>query len=94
MLPLQGGAFPEIHVAQYPLEMGRPGAKAGAGGASGKAGQTLALTVNAEGEVQYDAVLKQSKNAQKWIASTHSALVPKVDQLGADVSGAEWRWWW
>ena len=34
-----GGAYPEIHVAQYPLNMGKPGARA-----SDSAG-TLALTV-------------------------------------------------
>ncbi len=82
LLPAQGGAFPEIHVAQYPLDMGRPGQKAG----GGKGDQTLALTVNAEGEVNYDAVVKQGKLAQKWVASTHGALVPKVDQLNPDVS--------
>ena len=32
-----GGAFPEIHVAQFPLEMGRPVAKK-AGAGDGKAG--------------------------------------------------------
>ena len=31
-----GGAFPEIHVAQFPLEMGRPAAKK-AGASDGKA---------------------------------------------------------
>ncbi|GAB4821948.1 hypothetical protein N2152v2_008994 [Parachlorella kessleri] len=77
-----GGAFPEIHVAQYPLDMGRPGQRAG--GLGGKGDQTLALTVNAEGEVNYDAIVKQGKLAQKWVASTHGALVPKVDQLNPD----------
>ncbi len=43
--------------------------------------QTLALTVNAQGDVNYDAVLKQGKNANKYIASTHGALIPKVDKL-------------
>lgn len=37
-----GGAFPEIHVAQFPLDMGRPAAKAsgstGKGGSGGIAG--------------------------------------------------------
>ena len=81
-----GGAFPEIHVAQYPLDMGRP--DKGAGGApGGGGGQTLALTVNAEGDINYDAVLQQSKNSQKWLQTTHKALVPKVDQLNAGVSG-------
>lgn len=40
-----GGAFPEIHVAQYPLDMGRP--DGGKGGSAGGGGGTLALTVNA-----------------------------------------------
>eukprot|EP00887_Chlorella_sp_A99_P006436 scaffold3.g6436.t1 len=73
-----GGAFPEIHVAQYPLDMGRPDK---ARGASGKGDQTLALTVNTEGDINYDAVLTQSKNAQEWLHTGHKALVPKVDQL-------------
>ncbi|PSC71438.1 SNW SKI-interacting [Micractinium conductrix] len=49
------------------------------GGAAG--GQTLALTVNAEGDINYDAVLAQSKNAQQWLQTTHKALVPKPDLL-------------
>lgn len=83
-LSTAGGAFPEIHVAQYPLDMGRPDKGGGGGGAVG-GGQTLALTVNAEGDVNYDAVLSQSKNAQKWLQTTHKALVPKPDELAAGV---------
>lgn len=79
-----GGAFPEIHVAQYPLDMGRPD-KGPGGGAGGGDGKTLALTVNAEGDINYDAVLSQSKNAQKWLQTTHKALVPKPDLLLSDV---------
>lgn len=73
-------------MAQYPLDMGRPGQK---GAGAGKGGQTLALTVNAEGDINYDAVLKQGKAAQKHIASTHGALVPKVDLLNPEVGMAE-----
>lgn len=75
-----GGAFPEIHVAQYPLDMGKPDA-AGGGGGGGAGKGTLALTVNAEGDINYDAVLSQSKNSQKWLQTTHAALVPKPDEL-------------
>lgn len=75
-----GGAFPEIHVAQYPLDMGRTEKGGGAAG-----GQTLALTVNAEGDINYDAVLAQSKNAQQWLQTTHKALVPKPDLLTSGV---------
>lgn len=84
--PRAGGAFPEIHVAQYPLDMGRPDKGAGGGAPVGGGGKTLALTVNAEGDINYDAVLNQSKNSQKWLQSTHKALVPKVDELNAGVS--------
>ncbi|KAK9811770.1 hypothetical protein WJX72_009762 [[Myrmecia] bisecta] len=64
-----GGAFPEIPVAQYPLDMGRK---------ESTNGKTLAVTVNAEGGINYDAVLKQGRNRDKWIASDHNALVPKL----------------
>ena len=82
-----GGAFPEIHVAQYPLDMGRPDKGAGGSGTGG-GGQTLALTVNAEGDINYDAVLTQSRNSQKWLQTTHKALVPKVDELAAGVGAS------
>ncbi len=78
---LAGGAFPEIHVAQYPLDMGRPDKV----GAAGKNGQTLALTVNAEGDINYDAILKNNKNTQQIVVSSHKALVPKLDQLNEEV---------
>ncbi|KAF9986624.1 mRNA splicing protein, partial [Modicella reniformis] len=44
-----GGAFPEIHIAQYPLDMGRKTKTAT------KAGSTIALQVDAQGNVAYDA---------------------------------------
>ncbi len=77
-----GGAFPEVHVAQYPLGMGRPDARRG--------DKTLAVTMNAEGKVNYDAVLKQGANAGKIVHAEHGALVPKVDRMSAEVgrSGA------
>ncbi|XP_042488733.1 SNW/SKI-interacting protein A [Macadamia integrifolia] len=65
-----GGAFPEIHVAQYPLGMGRKDAKAGS--------KTLALTVDSHGSVAFDAIVKQNENASKIVYSQHRDLVPKV----------------
>ncbi|GBF94046.1 hypothetical protein Rsub_07314 [Raphidocelis subcapitata] len=73
-----GGAYPEIHVAQYPLDMGR-----GGGGAAGGRG-TLAISVGADGEVSYDAILRQGSNRDKTIYSDHKALVPKVDLLNPE----------
>lgn len=81
--PRTGGAYPEIHVAQYPLDMGRPD-KHGASG-RGRSDQTLALTVNADGDVNYDAIVRQGENRNKIVATGHKALVPKLDQLNAEM---------
>mmetsp|Transcript_14857 Transcript_14857/g.44890 ORF Transcript_14857/g.44890 Transcript_14857/m.44890 type:complete len:605 (+) Transcript_14857:242-2056(+) len=70
-----GGAFPEVHLPQFPRDMGRKD-KSG-----GRAAQTLAMTVGASGGASYDAIVKQGANRDKWIASDHSALVPKLDSL-------------
>ncbi|XP_031250641.1 SNW/SKI-interacting protein A [Pistacia vera] len=66
-----GGAFPEIHIAQYPLDMGRnraakPGSK------------ILPVTVDAHGNVAYDAVVKLNENAKKIVYSQHKDIVPKI----------------
>lgn len=50
-----GGAFPEIHVAQYPLEMGR----------KKKTSNALALQVDAEGKIKYDAIARQGQGKDK-----------------------------
>lgn len=85
---IAGGAFPECHVAQYPLDMGRPDKRGGAGaggGAGGRSSQTLALTLNAEGDINYDALVRQGENRNKIVATGHKAIVPKLDQLNADM---------
>jgi len=65
-----GGAFPEILIAQYPLGMGRRDANGGS--------KILALTVDAHGSVAFDAVVKQGENASKIVYSKHSDIVPKI----------------
>ncbi|XP_009775566.1 SNW/SKI-interacting protein A-like [Nicotiana tabacum] len=65
-----GGAFPEIHYAQYPLDMGRKKDwKAG--------GKTLPVTVDEHGEVRYDAIVRQGENTKKIVYSQHKDLIPK-----------------
>lgn len=56
-----GGAFPEIHVAQYPLNMGRPGAKSTA---------VVSVNVDEKGEVKYDAIVKQGSNRNKIVKTS------------------------
>ena len=59
---------------QFPLGMGRPDK-------AGKGGQTLAVTVGADGGINYDAVVKLGRNRDKVVAATHGAMVPKLDRL-------------
>ncbi|XP_007432555.3 SNW domain-containing protein 1-like [Python bivittatus] len=53
----EGGAFPEIHVAQYPLDMGR----------KKKMSNALAVQVDAEGKIKYDAIARQGQSKDKVI---------------------------
>lgn len=62
-----GGAFPEIPVAQYPLDMGRKGS-----GAS----NALAIQVDAEGKVKYDAIARQGHNDSRIIHASFKDLIP------------------
>ncbi|XP_041270887.1 SNW domain-containing protein 1-like [Onychostruthus taczanowskii] len=62
-----GGAFPEIHVAQYPLDMGQ----------KKKVSNALALQVDAEGKIKYDAIARQGQSKDKVIYSKYTDLVPK-----------------
>lgn len=69
----------QVHLPQFPRDMGRKD-KSG-----GRAAQTLAMTVGASGGASYDAIVKQGENRDKWVASDHSALVPKLDSLKDEV---------
>ncbi|KAH9857193.1 pre-mRNA-processing protein 45 [Lenzites betulinus] len=62
-----GGAYPECHVAQYPLNLGKK---------KTAAGNTLALQVDSEGNVRYDAIALQGQRAGKVVQSQFKDLVP------------------
>ncbi|KAF8163446.1 pre-mRNA-processing protein 45 [Crassisporium funariophilum] len=62
-----GGAYPECHVAQYPLGMGTKKASSG---------NTLALQVDSEGNVRYDAIAHQGQRPDKNVQSQFKDLVP------------------
>eukprot|EP01025_Chloroclados_australasicus_P000470 TRINITY_DN10245_c0_g3_i1.p1 TRINITY_DN10245_c0_g3~~TRINITY_DN10245_c0_g3_i1.p1 ORF type:complete len:665 (-),score=68.37 TRINITY_DN10245_c0_g3_i1:202-2196(-) len=71
-----GGAYPEIHIQQFPLNMGREGAQ--------KTGKTLSLTVGEDGKVSYDAIMRYGRNPNEVVYTKHKDLVPKVDLLLQD----------
>ena len=63
-----GGAFPEIHIVQYPLNMGKPGTRSTA---------VVAVDVDESGQVRYDAIVKQGSNRTKSVQSTLEDLKEK-----------------
>ena len=63
-----GGAFPEIPVAQYPLDMGRKG--------TASTSNALAVQVDAEGKVKYDAIARQGHGENRIIHSSFKDLIP------------------
>ncbi|KAF8651492.1 hypothetical protein AX16_004790 [Volvariella volvacea WC 439] len=72
-----GGAYPECHVAQYPLEMGKKKASSG---------NTLALQVDSDGNVRYDAIAHQGQRPDKIIQSQFKDLVPLAHRKDLDDS--------
>ena len=65
-----GGAYPEVAVAQFPLDMGR-------GRSSGQPSNTLPIQLDAEGKIKYDVIVKQGSNKDKVIYNKLSDLLPK-----------------
>ncbi|CAZ85070.1 unnamed protein product [Tuber melanosporum] len=62
-----GGAFPEVPMAQYPLDMGRK-----------RSGTSKALTlqVDNEGKVKYDAIARQGHNDKRIVHASFKDLIP------------------
>ncbi|GAW19029.1 hypothetical protein ANO14919_085130 [Xylariales sp. No.14919] len=61
-----GGAFPEIPIAQYPLQMGKKGSTSNA----------LAVQVDAEGKVKYDAIARQGHAEGRIVHASFKDLIP------------------
>jgi len=61
-----GGAFPEIHITQFPLKMGKPNSK--------NVSNTIPLNTDSEGNVKYDTILDPVGNKQ--VFSRHKDVVP------------------
>ncbi|KAH7177601.1 SKIP/SNW domain-containing protein [Fusarium sp. MPI-SDFR-AT-0072] len=62
-----GGAFPEIPIAQYPLEMGKKG---------GNSSNALAIQVDSEGKVKYDAIARQGHSENRIVHTSFKELIP------------------
>ena len=72
-----GGAFPEIHVAQYPRHMGNPHLKKKAqsvGGFQTTSRAIVNVEIDKDGEVSYDAIVKGGTNSDKKVYSRYEDL--------------------
>uniref|UniRef100_A0A7R9U6T3 SKI-interacting protein SKIP SNW domain-containing protein n=1 Tax=Pinguiococcus pyrenoidosus TaxID=172671 RepID=A0A7R9U6T3_9STRA len=72
-----GGAFPEIHMTQFPRNMGRKD------GSHAPSSDALSVEVDAEGRIRYDAIVKQGVNRNRMVQTTLAATKEK-DLDGSD----------
>lgn len=69
-----GGAFPEIHVAQYPRQMGNPHLKKAQLGLQQNRAAVANVTVDRDGQVSYDAIVKSGTNRDKIVYTRHEDM--------------------
>lgn len=75
-----GGAYPEVHVAQYPLNMGRKMQKSSTSNA-------LTIQIDADGQVKYDAIAKQGHSSSRIVQTSFQDLIPLRQRANAgDIS--------
>ena len=73
-----GGAFPEVPVAQYPLNMGRKNTSSS---------NALSVQVNEEGKIKYDAIARRGHSENQIIHSQFKDLIPLRQQANSgDIS--------
>mmetsp|Transcript_4822 Transcript_4822/g.14529 ORF Transcript_4822/g.14529 Transcript_4822/m.14529 type:complete len:623 (+) Transcript_4822:88-1956(+) len=65
-----GGAYPEISITQFPLDMGRKGR-------GSSVSQTLAMRVDEDGNADYAAVVKQGEKSDAVVHASYKSLVEK-----------------
>ncbi|GAA5813830.1 hypothetical protein MFLAVUS_007317 [Mucor flavus] len=75
-----GGAYPEVHIAQYPLGMGRKDSKV-----NDSKGGALTLQVDSDGNVKYDAIARQGHGDDRIIHSSYKDMVPFQERKDVDV---------
>ncbi|XP_067130581.1 SNW domain-containing protein 1 [Centruroides vittatus] len=63
-----GGAYPEIPVAQYPLEMGRKKGKTNS--------NSLPVQLDAQGKIKYDVIVRQGHSKDKIVYHKFQDMLP------------------
>ncbi|KAK7241258.1 SKIP-like spliceosomal component [Aureococcus anophagefferens] len=72
-----GGAYPEVHVAQYPLGMGTKEE------ARSSSTAVVALEVGEDGAVKYDAIVKQGENKGRLVQTSLADVKEKAGEADA-----------
>ena len=75
-----GGAFPEIHVAQYPRHMARPG------GPPTSSSTALSISMNGQGRANHEAVVTQGGRGEKHVHAKFTDLIPKPNQASQSLA--------
>jgi len=70
-----GGAFPEVHVAQYPLDMGRKGTPS--------TSNALVRRVDGEGKTKYDEIARRGHSDARIVQASFKDLIPLRQQANA-----------
>ncbi|KAL6709253.1 mRNA splicing protein [Coniothyrium glycines] len=70
-----GGAFPEVHVAQYPLDMGRKGTPS--------TSNALVRRVDGEGKTKYDEIARRGHSESRIVQASFKDLIPLRQQANA-----------
>ncbi|KAF2824941.1 hypothetical protein CC86DRAFT_371416 [Ophiobolus disseminans] len=70
-----GGAFPEVHVAQYPLDMGKKGEPSKS--------NALVRRVDGEGKTKYDEIAKRGHSDTRIVQASFKDLIPLRQQADA-----------
>jgi SNW domain-containing protein 1 len=70
-----GGAFPEVHVAQYPLDMGKKGEPTKS--------NAMVRRVDAEGKTKYDEIAKRGHGDTRIVQASFKDLIPLRQQADA-----------
>ncbi|KAF2198628.1 hypothetical protein GQ43DRAFT_474358 [Delitschia confertaspora ATCC 74209] len=63
-----GGAFPEVHVAQYPLDMGRK--------TTPSTSNALTMKVDKEGKTKYDEIARRGHSDSRIVHASFKDLIP------------------
>ena len=86
-----GGAFPEIHVAQFPRNMGNPNRKKAT--TTNSAGVTSTAIVNIEvgedGRTSYDSIVKAGSNTGKKVYTSLKDMKANPDSLNVELPSTE-----